>query len=163
MAKLKYAGLCTAGIALNVACSTLCLFLIMQVFLGNPYEFIPYLIGLVLGIAAGFVHVLLMNIIRKKLEKRAFGYALAVFVVPMGLAILGVIVPFAAVSMGFGDRLSMFLYSFSILPVIIVSGISTLCFSQHFGVLDTAFDNEENSPTMNPTLTEIKADLPEEK
>ena len=67
MSKLKYAGLCAAGIALNVTCTTFCLFLIMQVFIGNPYEFIPYLIGLALGIAAGFVHVLLLNIIRKKL------------------------------------------------------------------------------------------------
>ena len=146
MAKLKYTGLCAAGIALNVACAALCLFLIMQVFIGNPYEFIPYLIDFALGIVAGFVHVQLMNIIRKKLEKKAFGYALAVFVVPMGLAILGVIIPFAAVRMNFSVGLSMLMYSFSILPVIIVSGISTLCFNQHFGAPEPALpDTEENS------------------
>ena len=145
MAKLKYTGLCAAGLALNVACSTLCLFLIMQVFLGNPYEFIPYLIGLVLGIAAGFVHVRLMNIIRKKHEKKAFGYALAVFVVPMGLAILGVIIPFAD-NMSISIGIPMFVYSGAILPVIIISCISTLCFNQHFGAPEPALpDTEENS------------------
>ena len=125
MSKLKYAGLCAAGIALNVTCTTFCLFLIMQVFIGNPYEFIPYLIGLALGIAAGFVHVLLLNIIRKKLGMKIIGYALAVFVVPMGIAIVGIIVPFAT-NMSLSYGLSILLYSFSILPVIIVSGISTI-------------------------------------
>lgn len=146
MAKLKYAGICAAGIALNVACTTLFLFLIMQVFLGSPYEFIPYLIGLALGISVGFVHVLLMNIIRKKLGMKVFGYALAVFVVPMGLAILGIILPLAA-SLSLSKGLSIFIYSLSILPVIIVSGISTLCFSQHFGAPEPAsIDTENRSP-----------------
>ena len=145
MAKLKYTGLCAAGIALNVACTALCLFLIMQVFIGNPYEFIPYLIGLAIGIAAGYVHVLLINIIRKKLEKKTFGYALAVFVVPLGLSILGVIIPFAA-NMSISDGTPILVSSGAILPVIIVSGISTLCFNQHFGAPEPALpDTEENS------------------
>ena len=137
MSKLKYAGLCAAGIALNVACAFFCLFLIMQVFIGNPYEFIPYLIGFVISAAAGFVHVLVLNLIRKKLGKKTFGYVLAVFVVPMGIAIVGIIVPFAA-NMSLSYGLSILLYSFSILPVIIVSGISTLCFNQHFGAPEPA-------------------------
>ena len=145
MSKLKYAGLCAAGIALNIACTALCLFLIMQVFIGNPYEFIPYLIGLVICAAAGFVHVLLLNIVRKKLVKKTFGYALAVFVVPMGIAIVGIILPYTAVSMSFSVGISIFLYSFSILPVIIVSGISTLCFNQHFGAPEPASPDTEDS------------------
>ena len=144
MAKLKYAGLCAAGIVLNVACTAFCLFLIMQVFIGNTYEFIPYLIGLALSIAAGFVHVLLLNIIRKKLGKKTFGYALAVFVVPVGIAILGVIVPLAA-NMSLSDGLPMFSYSLSILLVIIISGISTLCFNQHFGAPEPASPDTEDS------------------
>lgn len=149
MSKLKYAGICAAGIALNVTCTTFCLFLIMQVFIGNPYEFIPYLIGLALGIAAGFVHVLLLNIIRKKLGMKIIGYALAVFVVPMGIAIVGIILPYTAVSMSFSVGISIFLYSFSILPVIIVSGISTICFNQHFGAPEPASADTENRSSIN--------------
>ena len=160
MPKLKYAGLCAAGIMLNVACTFFCLFLIMQVFIGNPYEFIPYLIGFVLSAAAGFLHVLLLNIIRKKLGKKTFGYVLAVFVVPMGIAIVGIIVPFAA-NMSLSYGLSILLYSFSILPVTIVSGISTICFSQHFGVLKTAFDNEENSPIIEAASVDIENGSPD--
>lgn len=148
MAKLKYAGLCAAGIALNVACTTFCLFLIMQVFIGNPYEFIPYLIGLALGIAAGFVHVLLLNIIRKKLGMKIIGYALAVFVVPMGIAIVGIILPFAT-NMSLSYGLSILLYSFSILPVTIVSGISTICFNQHFGAPEPASADTENRASIS--------------
>ena len=144
MVKLKYAGLCAAGILLNVACTSLCLYLILEVFLGNPYEFIPYLIGLVICAAAGFVHVLVLNLIRKKLGKKTFGYVLAVFVVPMGIAIVGIIVPFAA-NMSLSYGLSILLYSFSILPVIIVSGISTLCFNQHFGAPEPASPDTEDS------------------
>ena len=148
MSKLKYAGLCAAGIALNVACTALCLFLIMQVFIGNPYEFIPYLIGLALGIAAGFVHVLLLNIIRKKLGMKIIGYALAVFVVPMGIAIVGIILPFAT-NMSLSYGLSILLYSFSILPVTIVSGISTICFNQHFGAPEPASADTENRASIS--------------
>lgn len=156
MAKLKYAGLCAAGIVLNVACAFFCLFLIMQVFIGNPYEFIPYLIGFVVSAAAGFVHVLLLNIIRKKLGMKIVGYSLAVFVVPMGIAIVGIIVPFAA-NMSLSYGLSILLYSFSILPVTIVSGISTICFSQHFGVLETALpDTEDSSADIENGSTETE-------
>ena len=157
MSKLKYAGLCAAGIVLNVACAFFCLFLIMQVFIGNPYEFIPYLIGFVLCAAAGFLHVLLLNIIRKKLGMKIVGYSLAVFVVPMGLAILGVIIPFAVVRMSFSVALSMLMYSFWFLPVTIVSGISTICFSQHFGVLETALpDTEDSSADIENGSTETE-------
>lgn len=145
MVKLKYAGLCAAGIVLNVACTSLCLYLILEVFLGNPYEFIPYLIGLVICAAAGFVHVLVLNIIRKKLGKKTFGYALAVFFIPAGIANLGLILPLLEIKMNFSVGLSMFLNSIAILPVIIVSGISTLCFNQHFGAPETASRDTENS------------------
>ena len=145
MAKLKYAGLCAAGIVLNVACTAFCLFLIMQVFIGNTYEFIPYLIGLALSIAAGFVHVLLLNIIRKKLGKKTFGYALAVFFIPAGIANLGLILPLLEIKMNFSVGLSMFLNSIAILPVIIISGISTLCFNQHFGAPEPASPDTEDS------------------
>lgn len=156
MSKLKYAGLCAAGIVLNVACEFFCLFLIMQVFIGNPYEFIPYLIGFVLSAAAGFVHVLLLNIIRKKLGMKIVGYSLAVFVVPMGLAILGVIIPFAA-NMSICDGMPMLVYSGAILPVTIVSGISTLCFSQHFDAPEPALpDTEENSPIIEAASVDIE-------
>lgn len=148
MSKLKYAGLCAAGIALNVTCTTFCLYLIFVVFIGNPYEFIPYLIGLAFGIAAGFVHVLLLNIIRKKLGIKIIGYALAVFVVPMGIAIVGIIVPFAT-NMSLSYGLSILLYSFSILPVIIVSGISTICFNQHFDAPEPASADTGNRFTDN--------------
>lgn len=145
MAKLKYAGLCAAGIVLNVACTAFCLFLIMQVFIGNPYEFIPYLIGLVICAAAGFVHVLVLNIIRKKLGKKTFGYALAVFFIPAGIADLGLILPLLEIKISFSVGLSMFLNSIAILPVIIVSGISTLCFNQHFGAPEPASPDTEDS------------------
>ena len=148
MSKLEYAEICAAGIALNVTGTTFCLFLIMQVFIGNPYEFIPYLIGLALGIAAGFVHVLLLNIIRKKLGMKIIGYALAVFVVPMGIAIVGIILPFAT-NMSLSYGLSILLYSFSILPVTIVSGISTICFNQHFGAPEPASADTENRASIS--------------
>lgn len=145
MVKLKYAGLCAAGILLNVACTSLCLYLILEVFLGNPYEFIPYLIGLVICAAAGFVHVLLLNIVRKKLVKKTFGYALAVFFIPAGIANLGLILPLLEIKMNFSVGLSMFLNSIAILPVIIISGISTLCFNQHFGAPEPASPDTEDS------------------
>ena len=145
MVKLKYAGLCAAGIVLNVACTSLCLYLILEVFLGNPYEFIPYLIGLVICAAAGFVHVLVLNIIRKKLGKKTFGYALAVFFIPAGIANLGLILPLLEIKMNFSVGLSMFLNSIAILPVIIISGISTLCFNQHFGAPEPASPDTEDS------------------
>ena len=147
MSKLKYAGLCAAGIALNVACTAICLYLIFEVFVGSPYKFIPYLIGFVISAAAGFVHVQLMNIIRKILEKKALGYALAVFFIPAGIADLGLILPLLEIKMNFSAGLSMFFTSISILPVIIVSGISTLCFNQHFGAPEPASaDTGNRSP-----------------
>lgn len=157
MAKLKYAGLCAAGIVLNVACTAFCLFLIFEVFLGNPYKFIPYLIGFVISAAAGFVHVLLLNIIRKKLGKKTFGYALAVFCIPAGIAVLGLILPLLAISMELSVGLSIYFCSLSILPVTIISGISTLCFNHFFGAPEPASpDTEEKSPI-------IEADYPETK
>ena len=146
MEKLKYAGLCAAGIALNVACAFFCLFLIMQVFMGNPYEFIPYLIGFVISAAAGFVHVLVLNLIRKKLGKKTFGYALAVFFIPAGIADLGLILPLLEIKMNFSVGLSMFFNSIAILPVIIVSGISTYSFNHFFGAPEpTSPDTEDSS------------------
>ena len=85
----------------------------------------------------------------KKLGKKTFGYALAVFVVPMGIAIVGIILPYTAVSMSFSVGISIFLYSFSILPVMIVSGISTICFNQHFGAPEHASADTGNRFTDN--------------
>ncbi len=145
MSKLKYAGLCAAGIVLNVACEALCLYLIFEVFVGNPYKFIPYIIGFFICAAAGFLHVQLMNIIRKKLGKKTFCYALAVFFIPAGIADLGLILPLLEIKISFSVGLSMFFNSIAILPVIIVSGISTYSFNHFFGAPEPTFPDTEDS------------------
>ena len=66
----------------------------------------------------------------------------------MGIAIVGIIVPFAA-NLRLSYGLSILLYSFSILPVIIVSGISTICFNQHFGAPEPASADTENRASIN--------------
>ncbi len=144
MVKLKYAGLCAAGLALNIACAFGCIWL-YWFFVAEGTDFLVLVIGIVLSVAAGFVHVLLLNIIRKKLGKRTFGYALAVFFIPAGIADLGLILPLLEIKMNFSVGLSMFFTSISILPVIIVSGISTLCFNHYFGAPEPASPDTEDS------------------
>ena len=83
MTKLKYAGLCAAGIIVDIICifvdSIVCVK--FDHFLINP-QIVFVLIGLGLCIGAGFAHVAFMNIIMEKPVMRAKWYLLLVFVVP---------------------------------------------------------------------------------
>lgn len=65
MINLKYAGLCAAGLAMNLAC------LLIDSFLGSTLDYdIPmyFLVGILLCIGSGFAHAAFMNIIRKSLS-----------------------------------------------------------------------------------------------
>ena len=66
MIKLKYAGLCAAGLSMNLAC------LLIDSFLGSTLDYdIPmyFLVGILLCIGSGFAHAAFMNIIRETLNK----------------------------------------------------------------------------------------------
>lgn len=74
-----------------------------------------------------------------------------------GIAVLGLILPLLAISMELSVGLSIYFCSLSILPVTIISGISTLCFNHFFVAQEPASPyTEEKSPI-------IEADYPETK
>ena len=142
MIKLKYAGLCAAGLAMNLAC------LLIDSFLGSTLDFdIPmyFLVGLLLCIGSGFAHAAFMNIIRKKLARRSKWYLLAVFAAPLALSALAVVAAFVLDMTVWAERSGFFNFSpaISIFFVAVgvgvacsLSGIATLCVQPLLGVAE---------------------------
>lgn len=140
MIKLKYAGICAAGLAMNLAC------LLINSFLCSTLDFdIPmyFLVGILLCIGSGFAHAAFMNIIRKKLVRRSKWYLLAVFAAPLalsGLAVLLAIVLDMTVwaercgFFNFSPAVSIFLIAIGVAAVTSYSGIATLCVQPLLGV-----------------------------
>lgn len=133
MTKLKYAGLCAAGLAVDLAC------LMIDLFLGSIMDFDIYLclcVGILLCIGSGFAHVAFMNIIRKKLVRRSKWYLLAVFGAPLALSALAFVLGIVLDLTVWSGRSGFFNYSpsvrilFAVIPIVVVSsisGIATLC------------------------------------
>ena len=68
MIKLKYAGICAAGLAMNLACLPIdWLFCYIFDLFYTVSIGLFIIVGAVLCIGSGFLHVAFMNIIRKRL------------------------------------------------------------------------------------------------
>lgn len=80
MTKLKYAGLCAAGLAMNLACLLIdWLFCYIFDLFYTVSIGLFIIVGTVLCIGSGFLHVAFMNIIRKRLMISSKWYFLTVF------------------------------------------------------------------------------------
>ena len=142
MINLKYAGLCAAGLAMNLAC------LLIDSFLGSTLVYdIPmyFLVGILLCIGSGFAHAAFMNIIRKKLVRRSKWYLLAVFAAPLALSALAVVAAFVLDMTIWAERSGFFNFSPAVSIVLIAigvaavtsySGIATLCVQPLLGVAE---------------------------
>ena len=143
MIKLKYAGLCAAGLAMNLAC------LLIDSFLGSTLDFdIPlyFWVGILLCIGSGFAHAAFMNIIRKKLVRRSKWYLLAVFAAPLALSALAVVVAIVldmtlwaerSGFFNFSPAISIFFVAVGVGVACSLSGIATLCIQQILGYTDS--------------------------
>lgn len=143
MKKLKYAGLCAAGIAVNFACPLIdWLFCYVFDLFYTVSIGLFIIVGAVLCIGSGFLHVAFMNIIRKRLMMSSKWYFLTVFAALVVLCGLGIILTFAFSESicagwdGLGKAMTLFFFSIGIGGVAIVSGISTLCIQPLLGVAE---------------------------
>lgn len=96
MINLKYAGLCAAGLAMNLACLPIdWLFCYIFDLFYTVSIGLFIIVGAVLCIGSGFLHVAFMNIIRKRLMISSKWYFLTVFAALVVLCGLGIILTFA--------------------------------------------------------------------
>ena len=96
MIKLKYAGICAAGLAMNLACLPIdWLFCYIFDLFYTVSIGLFIIVGAVLCIGSGFLHVAFMNIIRKRLMISSKWYFLTVFAALVVLCGLGIILTFA--------------------------------------------------------------------
>ena len=143
MIKLKYAGLCAAGLAMNLAC------LLIDSFLGSTLDFdIPmcFLVGILLCIGSGFAHAAFMNIIRKNLVRRSKWYLLAVFALAVVAAIVLDMTIWAERSgfFNFSPAVSIVLIAIGVAAVTSYSGIATLCVQPLLGVAEPDKNEERD-------------------
>lgn len=138
MKYLKYIGLCVASLATDLACLAL-----VAVFTALFESLaLALFLGVVFCIASGFANVAFMNIIRRKLALTAWWYALAVFIVPVVLGVLGIILTFVLGCTvwtgwdGLGEALSLFFTSLGVGASSLVCGISTACVNGCLGAAD---------------------------
>ncbi len=139
MKRLKYAGLCAAGISLNMCCLVLDVFLVVRIydsFYNIGYILLP--VGVVLCGASGFVHSRLRNVIRKRLGMRALGYSLAVFIIPGILGLCGMLFAFFP-GLDLVTGLSLLIDSALVAGACLISGVSTILFERHLG-----YDEQES-------------------
>ena len=144
MTKLKFAGLCAAGLGTDLACAAVSFLLteILNNFLSLEFRdslLVFIIAGVIMCIGSGFAHNAFRNIIRDKLQIRSIWYTVAVFGVPMILGGLGV--PLAMV-LGqtiwtgwdkLGYAMSLFVYSIVVCSTSILCYISTKCVEARFG------------------------------
>ena len=124
MTKLKYAGVCAAGLAVELAC------LMIDLYLGSALGFdIPlYLVvGILLCIGSDFAHVAFMNIIRKKLVRRSKWYLLAVFAAPLALCALAVVVAIVLDMTIWAERSGFFNFSPAVSIFFTAIGVGVVC------------------------------------
>lgn len=140
MKYLKYAGLCAAGLALNIALILIDAFVCARfdsVLFSTEIVFVFIALGFCIGSA--FIHVKLMNLIRKKLVMRSRCYLISVFIAPVVLGGLGVILALLLGETiwsgwaGLGNALTMFFGSIIWGIMTMFSGISTVCLNAPFG------------------------------
>lgn len=139
MKRLKYAGLCAAGIALNMCCLVLDVFPVVRIhdsLYNIGYYFL--LVGVVLCGASGFLHSRLRNVIHKRLGMKALGYSLAVFIIPGVLGLLGILFAFFP-GLDLGTGLSLLIDSALVTGACFISGVSTILFERHLG-----YDEQES-------------------
>ena len=151
MKYLKYAGLCAAGIFVNLACLPIdWLFCYVFDLFYTVSIGLFIIVGAVLCIGSGFLHVAFMNIIRKKLMISSKWYFLTVFAALVVLCGLGIILTFAFSDSiwsgwdGLGMALTLFFSSIGIGVVTIVSGIATLCIQPLLGVAEPDKNEERD-------------------
>ena len=145
MIKLKYAGLCAAGLAMNLAC------LLIDSFLGSTLDVdIPmcFLVGILLCIGSGFAHAAFMNLVR-----RSKWYLLAVFAAPLALSALAVVAAIVLDMTIWAERSGFFNFSPAVSIVLIAigvaavtsySGIATLCVQPLLGVAEPDKNEERD-------------------
>lgn len=140
MKYLKYAGLCAAGLALNIALILIDAFVCARfdsVLFSTEKVFVFIALGFCIGSA--FIHVKLMNLIRKKLVMRSRCYLISVFIAPVVLGGLGVILALLLGETiwsgwaGLGNVVTMFFGSIIWGIMSMFSGISTVCLNAPFG------------------------------
>ena len=140
MKYLKYAGLSAAGLALNIALILIDAFVCARfdsVLFSTEKVFVFIALGFCIGSA--FIHVKLMNLIRKKLVMRSRCYLISVFIAPVVLGGLGVILALLLGETiwsgwaGLGNALTMFFGSIIWGIMTMFSGISTVCLNSPFG------------------------------
>lgn len=140
MKYLKYAGLCAAGLALNIA------LILTDAFVCAGFDhalFSPQIVFVLIAlgfcIGSGFLHVKLMNLIRKKLVMRSRWYLISVFIAPVVLGGLGVILALLLGETvwsgweGLGNVVTMFFCSIIWGIMSMFSGISTVSLNAPFG------------------------------
>lgn len=137
---LKYAGLCAAGLVLNIALILIDAFVCTgfdSVLFSTEIVFVFIALGFCIG--SGFIHVKLMNLIRKKLMMRSRWYSISVFIAPVVLGAIGIILTFLFGETiwsgwaGLGNVITLFFCSIIWGIMSIFSGISTVCLSGPFG------------------------------
>lgn len=137
---LKYAGLCAAGLVMNIALILIDAFVCARfdsILFSTEIVFVLIALGFCIGSA--FIHVKLMNLIRKKLVMRSRCYLISVFIAPVVLGGLGVILALVLGETiwsgwaGLGNVVTMFFCSiiWGIMSMFI--GISTACLNAPFG------------------------------
>ena len=142
MRTLKYIGLCAAGLVVDAACM-MCDWLLLRIIDFCYNSAVLYLIvGVALCIASGFAHAAFMNIIRKRLSKKASVYPRVVFAAPLAVSVFVFVLALILYRTLWAERTGFFDYSPAISMVIIsvysaavliVSWISTLCIDCHLG------------------------------
>lgn len=138
MRYLKYIGLCAAGLATDLAClaSVAVFYALFESWA------LALFLGVVFCIVSGFANVAFMNIIRRKLALTAWWYALAVFIVPVVLSVLGIILTYVLWCTvwtgwdGLGEALSLFFTSLGVGASSLVCGISAACVNGCLGAED---------------------------
>jgi len=150
MTKLKYAGLCAAGLAVDLAC------LVIDSYLGSTMDFDIYLyfgVVILLCIGSGFAHVAFMNIIRKMLVRQSKWNLLAVFAAPLALSALAFALGIVLDLTVWSGRSGFFNYSpsvrilFAVIPIVVVSsisGVATLCIQPLLGVAEPDKNEERD-------------------
>ena len=140
---LKYAGLCVAGLVMNIALILIDAFVCARfdsILFSTEIVFVLIALGFCIGSA--FIHVKLMNLIRKKLVMRSRWYLISVFIAPVVLGGLGVILALVLGETiwsgwaGLGNVVTMFFCSIIWGIMSMFSGISTVCLNSPFGALE---------------------------
>lgn len=142
METMKYIGLCAAGLAVDAACmlGDWQLMQIVDFYYDSAVLFL--IVGAALCIGSGFAHAAFMNIIRKRLSKKASVYLRVVFAAPLAVSVFVFVLALVLDRTLWAERTGFFNYSPAISMVIIsvysaaalmICWLSTICVDHHWG------------------------------